>query len=243
MTEENPPKSSIFQTMEFGFLEFVFITVVLILFFGTLNYFNMIPLSSLYPQLSFLPQRGVPAGTSQPKPTPSPTPAIPGRGPLAKVMYPIVTPTGKPIVITEQKAKTDLENLVSNYIKPAYINSNTILTKAAEGTPEGVHEITYTISWKLKNGIFIEVYTGYRNGVLQTNYQQFYLGVPQSFTPKLDSSNAITIAKNYFTFKIIGTPKCLNYVNASKLDSTRCTISQDGNNGTLAVIVDYPYEK
>ena len=40
-------------------LEVLFVGVVLILLFGILNYFNILSLSSLYPQLGFLPQKNV----------------------------------------------------------------------------------------------------------------------------------------------------------------------------------------
>lgn len=62
--------------LEIGVFELVFVLVVLALFFGTLNYFNILSLSSLYPnQLGFLPHR--PLQQSQqniPRPSPSPTP-------------------------------------------------------------------------------------------------------------------------------------------------------------------------
>ena len=40
-------------------LEVLFVGVVLILLFGILNYFNILSLSSLYPQLGFLPQKNM----------------------------------------------------------------------------------------------------------------------------------------------------------------------------------------
>ena len=40
-------------------LEVLFVGIVLILLFGILNYFNILSLSSLYPQLGFLPQKNV----------------------------------------------------------------------------------------------------------------------------------------------------------------------------------------
>ena len=46
--------------LEVGIFEIFFVGVVLILLFGTLNYFNILSLSALYPQLSFLPQKKVP---------------------------------------------------------------------------------------------------------------------------------------------------------------------------------------
>ena len=45
--------------LEVGIFEIFFVGVVLILLFGTLNYFNILSLSALYPQLGFLPQNQV----------------------------------------------------------------------------------------------------------------------------------------------------------------------------------------
>ena len=49
----------VFAFLEVGIFEIFFVGVVLILLFGTLNYFNILSLSALYPQLGFLPQNQV----------------------------------------------------------------------------------------------------------------------------------------------------------------------------------------
>lgn len=52
-----PPKSSPFKLLEVGLLEAVFVIVVLFLLLGILNFFNIIPISSKIPFLSFLPHQ------------------------------------------------------------------------------------------------------------------------------------------------------------------------------------------
>jgi hypothetical protein len=69
--------------LEIGIFEIAFVAVILGIFFGVMNYFNILPISQLWPkQLGFLPRRDVPTGTSPhreqnnkpiPKPTQTPT--------------------------------------------------------------------------------------------------------------------------------------------------------------------------
>ena len=52
--------------LEIGLFEIVFVGTVLLLLFGTLNYFNILPVSDTFPnQLGWLPQRDVPNGASR----------------------------------------------------------------------------------------------------------------------------------------------------------------------------------
>lgn len=63
--DDNPPQNpkakkswlKVFAFLEVGIFEIIFVGVVLILLFGILNYFNILSLSELYPQLGFLPKK------------------------------------------------------------------------------------------------------------------------------------------------------------------------------------------
>jgi hypothetical protein len=71
-----------FATMEVGLFEISFVLIIIIVLFGLLNYFNILSLSTLYPnQLGFLPHQI--AGkqvsrVSESTPTPKPIPTFPG---------------------------------------------------------------------------------------------------------------------------------------------------------------------
>lgn len=54
--KKTSPKS--LALLKVGMIEIFFFGIVIILFFGLLNYFNILPLSKIFPnQLGFLPQR------------------------------------------------------------------------------------------------------------------------------------------------------------------------------------------
>lgn len=58
-------------SLKLGLFEIGFVATVLLLLFGILNYFNILPVSSVFPQLSWLPRREVPNGTSPSNFTPA----------------------------------------------------------------------------------------------------------------------------------------------------------------------------
>jgi len=61
-----------FALLKVGIIELFFVAIVLILLFGILNNFNILPLSTLFPnQLGWLPRKEVPTGTSQQSPPPT----------------------------------------------------------------------------------------------------------------------------------------------------------------------------
>lgn len=78
--EENPQEQNlsrrerkwlnIISFAEVGLLEVFFAGLALILFFGTLNYFNILPLSRTFPLLSSLPQNQTQPPSRKPKATP-----------------------------------------------------------------------------------------------------------------------------------------------------------------------------
>lgn len=95
--------------LEIGIFEFFFVAVVLFLLFGTLNYFNILPVSDVFPnQLSWLPRQ-----TSQPKkllytpanPTPKPT----------------TTPTTAAFSYDTKKAQALLTQYIKDNIKPEFL--------------------------------------------------------------------------------------------------------------------------
>ena len=100
--KRHPLKALVF--LEIGIFEFVFVAVVLFLLFGTLNYFNILAVSDVFPkQLGSLPKQTKIASqeeTLQPKN-------------FSAVSKPTPTPTGFQYDV--KKAET----LVTNYIKEA----------------------------------------------------------------------------------------------------------------------------
>ena len=57
-SEEKKNKIKALALLEVGLFEFLFVGIVLVLFFGTLNYFNILQVSSVFPnQLGFLPHK------------------------------------------------------------------------------------------------------------------------------------------------------------------------------------------
>ncbi len=65
-----------FAALEVGLFEISFVLIIIIVLFGLLNYFNILSLSTLYPnQLGFLPHQPLTANTQQKQTVPTPTPA------------------------------------------------------------------------------------------------------------------------------------------------------------------------
>jgi len=107
--------------------EIVFVVVFLIILFGILNYFNILPLSKLFrDQLGFLPRRDVPTGTSQQPQQPSNVTLSPG-----------------------EQAKQALINFLPTILNPSVLpkSDSDISLKQNEGLVE-----SFSASWNVEEG-------------------------------------------------------------------------------------------
>lgn len=109
--------------LEVGIFELFFVSIVLALLFGILNYFNILPVSSVFPKyFSFLPRREVSSGTSRqkftiPKTTPIPTPNP--------------TSVSKTLSSSEKEIATKIsQDLINKFIKPEYQSTITLEEKS-----------------------------------------------------------------------------------------------------------------
>ncbi len=189
------------------------IIFLLILTILSLNYFNIIPLSKSYPQyLPFLPHKPVQTRVS---------PAL--------------------ITITEQRAKTDSENIIAAYINPSYISPEKEISEIIAPKPPP-NKTAFTITWKASDGITIKVTTEYLDGNLH-NYQQLTFELPDGLIKELNASNAASIAEKYLSFKIQSAPRC-EIVNIDTKQSTLCDIALANKSqyGNVGVQIIYPLQ-
>ena len=161
--------------MEVGLIEVMFVGVVIALLFGTLNYFNILRLSELFPnQLDFLPRRNVPTGTSQ-----------------QSQQYSNVTispTTANPSNLTQQAKKTLLDTL-PNILTPILMPESSQITIKQDKNPLGK---TFISSWNTKEATESSVVAIFIT--TDSNISQLYLSLerPQNTPPSVDLASTIT---------------------------------------------------
>lgn len=163
-----------------GLLEFVFVAVILFLLFGTLNYFNILLLSSAFPQLSFLPR--------QSKPTP-------------KNFTPTYAPTPTPVASLEKTA----QQLFSTFVSQSLNSSIAIPKKLQPITLTPLEKGAFTYSWNAKESSIssrFKLSTNYKNlSSLTLN-----ILIPQNTIPSSEFSRKIT--SQFFTISPKNTWEC-----------------------------------
>lgn len=96
--------------LEIGGFELIFVLVVLVLFFGTLNYFNILSLSTLYPNyFGLLPHRPLQQTLPNSQQTPTPTISLENEAKtilasfLPKILVPELVPSILNITLRQEK--------------------------------------------------------------------------------------------------------------------------------------------
>ncbi len=164
--------------LEIGLVEFGFVAVVLLLLFGTLNYFNILPISQIWPnQLGFLPHKEVSTGTSPQR---------------------IVT---SPSVSLTDTAKQTLNNYLPTILVPSLLPRSSDISFVQN---EGVKE-SFTVSLNTKAGTISAFAIFYADG---KNISQIYASIlkPETKIPSLNTTS--TTVSSIFSIKPKGKWAC-----------------------------------
>lgn len=174
------PASKPLAFIRFGLIEIIFVVTVLALFFGTLNYFNILSISKLNPQLfGRLPHK-----------------------PYIVNVSPKVTIQTLP-TLTPNNVKGDIVKFLSDMLVPTFQpNESTIDIKQDNRIDQN-----FAASWTTQQNQFSADIDMSANGKQINNlYLSFF--VPTNASPS--STLAKTITTNYFSFKANGDWKCAN---------------------------------
>jgi hypothetical protein len=209
--DDGQVKKNRLRTLTFlgvGLFEVGFVAVVLLLLFGTLNYFNILPVSSVFPnQLGWLPKREVPSGTSQPQ-----------NISLKKPPVPLSIP---PSLGLSQRAQTDLPQFIKSSLKPSFIPKSFDVKPILDSKGAVLDSNQFNASWNLVEGETISVSTRYNNQGLVED-RNILLVLPQ--LSNLNLISAPTLTRQYFTQESGGVWKCvaLNLGNKTNTKSAIC---------------------
>lgn len=167
--------------LEVGIFEFFFVAVVLFLLFGTLNYFNILPASDVFPdQFSWLPRQ-----TNQKE----------------KLLYtpanPVPTPTTTVFNYDTRKAETLLTQYIKDNIKPEFLPEQIEVKQhlISDGTLKGT-DYEFGANWNLENIIFSANFHYLPNSVNQIRDMEFYVNPPSS-NISIDATNSVLLTKRY----------------------------------------------
>ncbi len=200
--------------LEVGLFEIAFVIVGVLLIFGTLNYFNILPFSQTFPKfLGWLPRQEIPSNTSQ-KEVPSGT--LPPPTPFERFSYDTVT---------AQKA---LEVYIKDNIKQEFlpakidIQENLISSGKKDGT-----DYEFGANWTLQDIIFNATF----HYIPKTNEfrdMEFYAIPPNPINTPIDSTNSTILVNTYL--KNIPTPITFDCGTFQK-NTAFCEHFTDGNTG------------
>lgn len=143
----------------------IFVGIVLILLFGTLNYFNVLRLSELFPnQLGWLPHR-----------------------PYQQYNNLTILPTIAPPISPTQQAKQTLTNFLPTILSPVLIPEPSQITIEQDKNPLGK---TFISSWGIKESTIAAIVIVADN----KNISQLYLSLqrPQNIVPSVKLASAST---------------------------------------------------
>src|SRR3989344_5896065 len=128
-----------------GLFEILAIVLIIAIFLGILNYFNILPLTNRFPnQLGWLPKKEVPTGTAQPK----------------QYDNAIIAPTAIPTISLEQAKQTFLDYL------PTILDYSLLATSSSDINLREDKGISNSVSgtWDTKDGKAITIFTVSPNG-------------------------------------------------------------------------------
>lgn len=141
--QQNPPIASGPKKGLLGtFFIVIFVIITIILFFGTLNYFNILPIPSLFPDfLGFLPHKNIVT-------TPSTTPSN-------STIQPKQTPSPYTFAYDSSKAEGLLSKYLKDKIKADYLPSKIEVKHKliASGKQEGT-DYEFGANWTIKDIFF-----------------------------------------------------------------------------------------
>ncbi len=171
-----------------GLFEFGFVAVVLMLVFGTLNYFNILSVSDVFPQqLGWLPKQTKIASQGETLQTRQP------QKNFSSVSSP--TPTGFQYDV--KKAQTLLTQYIKDNIKPEFLPSKIEVKQHLiyDNTLTGT-DYEFGANWNLKNATFSANFHYFPNNTNQIRDMEFYVN-PFSFNISIDATNSVLLAKTY----------------------------------------------
>ena len=184
-----PPKKGFLKALvllEVGLFEFLFVGIVLVLFFGILNYFNILRISSVFPnQLGWLPHKPYQQSTSIVLPSPQPI----------KPQAPSYSPNV--FQYDTQKATTILTKYIKDTIKPEFLPSKIEVKQnlISSGKQDGT-DYEFGSNWKLKDIVF----NATLHYLSQTNYlrdEEFYINPAGIASFTVNNTNSEALARTY----------------------------------------------
>ena len=197
--------------LKIGLSEFIFVAILLVLFFAILNYFNILPISKIFPsQLGWLPQKEVPSGTSQQASNVTPPPTI------------LPTPD------LTQQARQTLMSFLPTILAPILIPEPSQVTIEKEKNPLGK---TFISSWNVKESTVAAILITTDNN----NIAQLYLSFerPQDTPPTAELASTIT--SELFSIKPKGKWGCKPLNNNTMTYCENFWEEEDGTRRGLAV--------
>lgn len=192
------PKPNRWQALAFleiGLVEAGFVAVVLLILLGTLNYFNILSVSDVFPnQLGFLPRQTQPKtsqNTSLYKPTVAPAPTIPDN------------------IIANAKF------LMEDVLAPSFLPANSFFIMQGIENSNGSNIYSAGASWIGKDKERLSATVKYNQSQLITA-RQIAIYMPQAIV-NLDASGSALLASKYIKIEPQSVFKCKSYLPSSKL--------------------------
>lgn len=207
-TDESFPKKNRLQTLAFleiGLFEFFFVAIILFLLFGIFNYFNILPVSDVFPnQLGWLPRQTVQTQNI----------------PLKKQSSIIPTPTLIPEYI-----KINVKSLISDILISSLIPSNLTVEKQNVENPNNF--TFYGTGWETvdKDMFVLSVEYNQEKNIID---RQIVIHIPKILS-NLDASSSSSLVKDYIKINPQLPFSCISLPTITK--STFCEIFWEDTQG------------
>lgn len=219
------PKKNKFHALallEVGVFELVFVTVVLFLIFGTLNYFNIFPVSSTFPEyLSWLPRKA-PNGASPRQNKLSFTPA-----------KPTITPEFQ---YDTKKAEAILTQYIKDTIKPDFLPAKLDIKQSyqIDGKPGPEHGFNFY--YKTNNLLISSTFHYLERSNAQDGFSIFIQ------PPNIQETTASASLANSLTSLYFNNPYSLISNCAAKGTSSYCENFKIESNGKKGYGIVFGYD-
>lgn len=192
--EENsliPKKNNFLESsafLEVGMFETFFVVIILAIFFGVMNYFNILPISALWPnQFSFLPHRPVSTKNN-----------------IGLTTYPKISPTpnlhysANVFQYDSEKAKTLLTEYIKDNIKPEFLPAK-IEVKQGLSIDNRQEDIKYQFgAYLVRNQETISINFHYKENANAPNDFTIFIKPSVVEQKTLNSTLANSLLSSYF---------------------------------------------